>query len=150
MSSKKTVQRQGFKTSESVVYPSHGVGKIIDIEEQEVAGMKMELFVIHFEKDKMTLKVPVMKAESVGMRADLARLWQQRFAGAREVEFGDVVLRQDKGPDHSPILVASVDDSIIKGHNDIYRPAFIDFLRWFIMLSAEQGRDETAPETAGP
>jgi CarD family transcriptional regulator len=68
MSSKKTVQRQGFKTSESVVYPSHGVGKIVDIEEQEVAGIKMELFVIHFEKDKMTLKVPVVKAESVGMR----------------------------------------------------------------------------------
>ena len=68
MSAKKTVQRQGFKTNENIVYPSHGVGKIIDIEEQEVAGMKMELFVIHFEKDKMTLKVPVVKAESVGMR----------------------------------------------------------------------------------
>ena len=68
MSAKKTVQRQGFRTNESIVYPSHGVGKIVDIEEQEVAGMKMELFVIHFEKDKMTLKVPVVKAESVGMR----------------------------------------------------------------------------------
>jgi len=68
MSAKKTVQRQGFRTNESIVYPSHGVGKIIDIEEQEVAGMKMELFVIHFEKDKMTLKVPVVKVESVGMR----------------------------------------------------------------------------------
>ena len=80
--------------------------------------------------------------ESDEMRSDLDRLRSLRFAGARAVEFGDVVLRQDKGPDHSPILVASVDDSIIKGHNDIYRPAFVDFLRWFIMLSAEQGRDE--------
>jgi CarD family transcriptional regulator, regulator of rRNA transcription len=66
--SKKTVQRQGFRTSESIVYPAHGVGKIVDIEEQEVAGMKLELFVIHFEKDKMTLRVPVAKATSVGMR----------------------------------------------------------------------------------
>jgi CarD family transcriptional regulator len=66
--SRKTVQRHGFRTGESIVYPAHGVGKIIDIEEQEVAGMKLELFVIHFEKDKMTLRVPVAKATAVGMR----------------------------------------------------------------------------------
>ncbi len=68
MTTKKTVQRQGFKTGESIVYPSHGVGKIVDIDEQEVAGMTLELFVINFEKDKMTLRVPVGKANSVGMR----------------------------------------------------------------------------------
>jgi CarD family transcriptional regulator len=65
---KKTVQRQGFRTGESIVYPSHGVGKITNIEEQEVAGISMELFVINFEKDKMTLRVPIAKAGSVGMR----------------------------------------------------------------------------------
>jgi CarD family transcriptional regulator len=68
MTAKKTVQRHGFRTGESIVYPAHGVGRIIDIEEQEVAGMKLELFVITFEKDKMTLRVPVAKAASVGMR----------------------------------------------------------------------------------
>jgi CarD family transcriptional regulator len=68
MTSKKTVQRHGFRTGESIVYPAHGVGRIIDIEEQEVAGMKLELFVITFEKDKMTLRVPVAKAAQVGMR----------------------------------------------------------------------------------
>ena len=66
------------------------------------------------------------------------------------MDFGNVVLQQDEGPDHSPILVASVDDSIIKGHNDIYRPAFIDFLRVFIMLSTEQTGDEPTPKPAGP
>jgi CarD family transcriptional regulator len=65
---KKTSQRQGFKTGESVVYPTHGVGRITAIEEQEVAGFKLELFVIMFEKDKMTLRVPTAKAASVGMR----------------------------------------------------------------------------------
>lgn len=60
--------RQGFKTGESIVYPAHGVGTISAIEEQEVAGMKLELFVIDFEKDKMRLKVPVAKAVSIGMR----------------------------------------------------------------------------------
>ncbi|GEO85690.1 MULTISPECIES: CarD family transcriptional regulator [Alphaproteobacteria] len=65
---KKSSTRQGFKTGESIVYPAHGVGIITAIEEQEVAGMKLELFVIDFEKDKMRLKVPVGKAVSIGMR----------------------------------------------------------------------------------
>ena len=65
---KKTAQRQGFKTGEAVVYPAHGVGYIRAIEEQEVAGFKLELFVISFDKDKMILRVPTAKAASVGMR----------------------------------------------------------------------------------
>ena len=65
---KPTSQRQGFKTGEYIVYPAHGVGQVVAIEEQEVAGFKLELFVINFAKDKMTLKVPVPKVTSVGMR----------------------------------------------------------------------------------
>ncbi|WP_417307690.1 CarD family transcriptional regulator [Devosia sp.] len=65
---KKSAQRMGFKTGESVVYPAHGVGMITSIEEQEVAGLTLELFVISFEQDKLTLRVPVAKVKSVGMR----------------------------------------------------------------------------------
>ena len=61
-------QRQGFKLSEFVVYPAHGVGQIVAIEEQEVAGFKLELFVINFSKDKLTLRVPTSKVSGVGMR----------------------------------------------------------------------------------
>ena len=61
-------QRQSFKPGEFVVYPAHGVGQIVAIEEQEVAGFKLELFVISFIKDKMILKVPTPKVVSVGMR----------------------------------------------------------------------------------
>ena len=68
MTIKKATQRQGFKTNEFIVYPAHGVGQIISIEEQEVAGAKLELFVINFVKDKMTLRVPTAKIASVGMR----------------------------------------------------------------------------------
>jgi CarD family transcriptional regulator len=68
MTAKKTTQRQGFKTSEFIVYPAHGVGQIVAIEEQEVAGCKLELFVINFVKDKMTLRVPTAKIAAVGMR----------------------------------------------------------------------------------
>ncbi|KAB2912550.1 MAG: CarD family transcriptional regulator [Hyphomicrobiaceae bacterium] len=67
--SKKPVnQRHGFKTNEWIVYPAHGVGRIVGIEEQEIAGISLELFVITFEKDKMTLRVPTGKSQSVGMR----------------------------------------------------------------------------------
>ena len=68
MTAKKTTQRQGFKTNEFIVYPAHGVGQIVSIEEQEVAGAKLELFVINFVKDKMTLRVPTAKIVAVGMR----------------------------------------------------------------------------------
>jgi CarD family transcriptional regulator len=61
-------QRQGFRLNEFVVYPAHGVGQIAAIEEQEVAGFKLELFVISFSKDKLTLRVPTSKVTGVGMR----------------------------------------------------------------------------------
>ncbi len=61
-------RKHEFKSNDHVVYPTHGVGRIMRVEEQEVAGVKLELFVITFEKDKMTLRVPTQKAKAVGMR----------------------------------------------------------------------------------
>jgi CarD family transcriptional regulator len=65
---KTSASRHGFKAGEHIVYPAHGVGQITSIEDQEIAGYKLELFVISFEKDKMTLRVPVSKIAAVGMR----------------------------------------------------------------------------------
>jgi CarD family transcriptional regulator len=61
-------KRLDFRANDHVVYPTHGVGKITKVEEQEIAGHKLEVFVITFEKDKMTLRVPVAKAKTIGMR----------------------------------------------------------------------------------
>jgi len=61
-------QRHGFRANEYIVYPAHGVGRIVGIEEQEIAGMALELFVINFDKEKLTLRVPTGKLQSVGMR----------------------------------------------------------------------------------
>ncbi len=61
-------QRHGFRANEFIVYPAHGVGRIVGIEEQEIAGMALELFVINFDKEKLTLRVPTGKLQSVGMR----------------------------------------------------------------------------------
>src|SRR3954471_14072995 len=68
MTAKKTAQRPSFKAGETIVYPAHGVGRITAIEEQEIAGFKLELYVVSFDKDKMVLRVPTGKASSVGMR----------------------------------------------------------------------------------
>ena len=65
MTKKKTKE---FAPKDFIVYPTHGVGYIKAIEKQGIEGVKMELFVINFEKDKMTLRVPVAKASTVGMR----------------------------------------------------------------------------------
>ncbi len=68
--------RQGFRVNEYIVYPSHGVGRIKDIEEEEIAGIKLELFIIDFEQEKMILRVPTAKAAAVGMRklSDTAKM----------------------------------------------------------------------------
>ena len=62
-------KKPDFRPNEYVVYPAHGVGQIISIEEQQIAGISLELFVISFEKDKMTLRVPTDKDVQIGMRS---------------------------------------------------------------------------------
>jgi CarD family transcriptional regulator len=68
MAKKITKSPNEYGVNDYVVYPTHGVGKIMGLEDQEIAGIKLELYVISFEKDKMTLRVPLGKAKSVGMR----------------------------------------------------------------------------------
>ena len=61
-------EKLGFASGDLVVYPTHGVGKILGIEMQEIAGYTLNVFVVHFDKDRMTLRVPVGKAKGSGLR----------------------------------------------------------------------------------
>lgn len=68
---KKTVAKAkefAFEKGDFVVYPTHGVGRVIDIEAKEIAGHKLDLFVISFEQERMMLRVPVAKAKISGLR----------------------------------------------------------------------------------
>ena len=65
---KKTTSKIAFNSGEFVVYPAHGVGKVADISTQKIGGAELELIVVNFDKDKITLRVPLSKAESVGLR----------------------------------------------------------------------------------
>ncbi|HLB06918.1 MAG TPA: CarD family transcriptional regulator [Alphaproteobacteria bacterium] len=68
MKAKKKTEKLAFKVGDHVVYPSHGVGRVAGVADQVVGELKLRCFVIAFEKDKMTLRVPVAKAEGAGVR----------------------------------------------------------------------------------
>src|SRR5436305_13084581 len=57
-----------FDVGDYVVYPKHGVGRVVELQSTEIAGTRLDLYVLRFEKEKMTLRVPVNKADAVGMR----------------------------------------------------------------------------------
>ncbi len=61
--------KKGFAVGEYVVYPTHGVGKIMGIETETIGTFELKVFVIGFEKDKMTLRVPTGRAEAAGLRS---------------------------------------------------------------------------------
>jgi len=54
-----------FKVGDAVVYPAHGVGKVAAVETQEVAGMSLEVYVVTFDHEKMTLRVPAGSYDSI-------------------------------------------------------------------------------------
>ena len=62
------VKALAFDVGDYVVYPKHGVGRVVELQDEEIAGMKLQLYVLRFEKERMTLRVPVNKADAVGMR----------------------------------------------------------------------------------
>jgi CarD family transcriptional regulator len=63
------IGKKGFAVGEHVVYPTHGVGKILGLESEKIGEYELKVFVIAFEKDKMTLRVPVGRAEAAGLRS---------------------------------------------------------------------------------
>jgi len=67
--SKKTIsKKEEFLPEQYVVYPSHGIGQILEIEKKEIAGQMLTMYVIEFEKEKMTLRVPLEKTKEIGVR----------------------------------------------------------------------------------
>lgn len=68
MTAKSKAKKPDYAAGDHVVYPTHGVGRVLGIETQEISGITLDLIVIKFEKDRMTLRVPVEKAENSGLR----------------------------------------------------------------------------------
>jgi len=68
-SSKKKSSKTSFRVGQHVVYPAHGVGEVTGVEQEVIAGFDIEVYVVKYEQDKMTLRVPTEKAANSGMRA---------------------------------------------------------------------------------
>jgi CarD family transcriptional regulator len=119
-------QRQGFSVNEFVVYPAHGVGQILAIEEQDIAGAKLELFIIHFGKERMTLRVPTAKVANVGMRklSDPATVnkAQLLLAGKPHVPEGQW---SRTGQEYEAKINSGDIIAIAEAVRDLYRPAII-------------------------
>jgi CarD family transcriptional regulator len=62
-----------FEAGDYVVYPAHGVGAVLAVEEQEIAGFKLEVLIVEFEKEKMTLRIPTAKVAAIGLRSLCSR-----------------------------------------------------------------------------
>ena len=62
------VKALDFSVGDYVVYPKHGLGRIMELQKSEIAGASLELYVLRFDKERMTLRVPTNKAEAIGMR----------------------------------------------------------------------------------
>jgi CarD family transcriptional regulator len=90
MAKKAASKSRVFRAKDFVVYPAHGVGQIVSIDKEKIAGIDIELFVISFDKDKMTVRVPVAKAESNGLRSlassDLVEKALQTLKGRARVK----------------------------------------------------------------
>ncbi len=65
----KKASTKKFKPKDFIVYPAHGVGQVTAIEVENIAGMDLEVYVVDFPQDKMTLRVPTARASTTGMRA---------------------------------------------------------------------------------
>ena len=62
------IKEFNYQDGDFVVYPTHGVGKILGTETSQIAGTEVQLMVIRFEQDRMTLRVPLEKARTLGLR----------------------------------------------------------------------------------
>jgi len=119
-------QRNGFRTNDLIVYPTHGVGQIMSIEESEVAETKLELFVINFEKDRMTVRVPTAKSDQVGMRKlSKANVVRKAFAilkSSTKVERSSMWSRRI--PEYEDKIKSGNLVSIAEVARDLYRPQY--------------------------
>ncbi|MEE3000888.1 MAG: CarD family transcriptional regulator [Pseudomonadota bacterium] len=65
---KEKEKKIAFEPGDFVVYPTHGVGKVTGIEKETIAGSSLKLVVVTFDTDRMTLRVPINKMETSGLR----------------------------------------------------------------------------------
>lgn len=117
-------ERLGFRVNEFIVYPAHGVGQILAIEKQEIAGAPLELFVINFIKDKMTLRVPTAKMANVGLRklSDIESI-QEAYRVLNQPPQRSEAMWSERAQEYEAKINSGAIAAIAEVVRDLYQPA---------------------------
>ena len=122
-SSKKrtVVKKEEFLPEQYVVYPSHGIGQILEIEKKEIAGQMLTMYVIEFEKEKMTLRVPIEKTKEIGVRKISTR---NQLKDIFEILTGKAKIRRTMWSRRAQEYEAKINSGDIKLLTEVVRDLF--------------------------
>jgi CarD family transcriptional regulator len=119
----KTDPEAAFAPGEAVVYPGHGVGTVTSIEEQAVAGQKITLFVVSFAQDRMTLRVPLHKAKTAGLRKiSTPREMASALATLKSPATGKKIIWNRRAVEYTAKINSGNPNAIAEVVRDLYRP----------------------------
>ena len=122
-SSKKrtVVKKEEFLPEQYVVYPSHGIGQILEIEKKEIAGQMLTMYVIEFEKEKMILRVPIEKTKEIGVRKVSTR---NQLKNIFEILTGKAKIRRTMWSRRAQEYEAKINSGDIKLLTEVVRDLF--------------------------
>ena len=121
-SEKRTVaKKEEFLPEQYVVYPSHGIGQILEIEKKEIAGQMLTMYVIEFEKEKMTLRVPIEKTKEIGVRKISTR---NQLKDIFEILTGKAKIRRTMWSRRAQEYEAKINSGDIKLLTEVVRDLF--------------------------
>ena len=118
--SKKKAKLQ-YSVGDFIVYPSHGVGEVTAIQKFEIAEEKLEMYNVIFDKEKMTLKIPTIKAKEIGIRKVSSR---NEMKKTLEILKGKAKVRRTMWSRRAQEYEAKINSGILKELTEVVRDLF--------------------------
>ena len=110
-----------YSVGDFIVYPSHGVGEITDIQTFEIAEEKLEMYNVIFDKEKMTLKIPTIKAKEIGIRKVSSR---NEMKKTLEILKGKAKIRRTMWSRRAQEYEAKINSGILTELTEVVRDLF--------------------------
>ena len=110
-----------YSVGDFIVYPSHGVGEVTDIQTFEIAEEKLEMYNVVFDKEKMTLKIPTIKAKEIGIRKVSSR---NEMKKTLEILKGKAKIRRTMWSRRAQEYEAKINSGILTELTEVVRDLF--------------------------
>ena len=110
-----------YSVGDFIVYPSHGVGEVTDIQTFEIAEEKLEMYNVIFDKEKMTLKIPTIKAKEIGIRKVSSR---NEMKKTLEILKGKAKIRRTMWSRRAQEYEAKINSGILTELTEVVRDLF--------------------------